>query len=168
MTRLFENPTIQTNASDGTVGKALVMLDLVASFERPVRFSEILSKSAYPKATVYRLLQTLSNQSMLDYNVQTATYIPGIRLVRLAHAAWRQSALAPIARPILDDLADVLGETLHLAQMDDGHVLFMLISATQKNRLRCSAQQAKPALAIVQVLARPCWRLCPQKNKQER
>ena len=60
----MENPTIQTNASDGTVGKALVMLDLVASFERPVRFSEILSKSAYPKATVYRLLQTLSNQSI--------------------------------------------------------------------------------------------------------
>ena len=48
----MENPTIQTNASDGTVGKALVMLDLVASFERPVRFSEILSKTAYPKATV--------------------------------------------------------------------------------------------------------------------
>ena len=46
----MENSTIQINASDGTVGKALVMLDLVASFERPVRFSEILSKSAYPKS----------------------------------------------------------------------------------------------------------------------
>ena len=46
-------------------------------------------------------------------------------MVRLAHAAWRQSALAPVARPILDGLAKKLGETFHLAQMDEGQVLYV-------------------------------------------
>ena len=121
----MEKAITETDASDGTVGKAMTMLDLVASFERPVRFSEILAKSKHPKATVYRLLQTLTNQAMLNYDQGSGTYIPGIRLVRLAHAAWRQSALAPIARPILDKLATELSETLHLAQMDDGRVLYV-------------------------------------------
>ncbi|HEY6919859.1 MAG TPA: helix-turn-helix domain-containing protein, partial [Tabrizicola sp.] len=42
--------------ADGTVGKALDVLDMVASHGRPVRFSDLLSESDYPKATLYRLL----------------------------------------------------------------------------------------------------------------
>ena len=57
-----------TAKSDGTVGKALEMLDLVAEFGRPVRFTDILAKSPHPKATAYRLLQTLTNQHMLEFN----------------------------------------------------------------------------------------------------
>ncbi|NCW53667.1 MAG: IclR family transcriptional regulator, partial [Rhodobacteraceae bacterium] len=57
--------------NDGTVGKALEVLDAVAMFERPVRFSELLDQSPYPKATLYRFLQTLTNQKFLEYD-QTA------------------------------------------------------------------------------------------------
>ena len=110
---------------DGTVGKALDVLDQIAAFERPVRFSEILDRSPHPKATLHRLIQTLTNQGLLTYSEESGTYILGIRLVRLAHSAWRQSSLAPIARPFLDALAKDVGETLHLAQMDDGQVLYM-------------------------------------------
>lgn len=111
--------------SDGTVGKALQVLDLVAEVGRPVRFSELLEKSAHPKATLYRFMQTLTNQGMLNYDPSTQTYTPGLRLVRLAHAAWRSTSLAPIARPIIDRLAEETGETVHLAQMDGGQVLYV-------------------------------------------
>ena len=111
--------------ADGTVGKALDVLDLVASFGRPVRFSEVLESAAFPKATLYRFLQTLTNQGMLTYDADRQTYALGVRLVRLAHAAWAQSSLAPIARPYLDALAAETGETVHLAQMDQGQVLYV-------------------------------------------
>ncbi len=111
--------------ADGTVGKALNILDQVAQFGRPVRFGELLAASEHPKATLYRLVQTLANQGMLTYDEDRQTYAPGLRLVRLAHAAWRQSSLAPIARPFLDDLAKQVGETIHLAQMDRGQVLYV-------------------------------------------
>jgi len=110
---------------DGTVGKVLEVLDLVAAFGRPVRFSEVLEKSAHPKASLYRFLQTLSNQGMLSYDPARQTYAPGLRLVRLAHTAWRQSSLAPVARPFIDALAGQIGETIHLAQMDHGQVLYV-------------------------------------------
>jgi len=115
----------QAEKKDGTVGKALEILDLVASTERPIRFSELLAQSAHPKATLYRFLQTLTNQGMLSYDDDRQTYSLGLRLVRLAHAAWGQSSLAPVARPHLDSLAEETGETLHLAQFDNGQVLYV-------------------------------------------
>lgn len=118
--------TSKTRASvDGTVGKALDVLDMVAAMGRPVRFGELLARSEHPKATLYRLLQTLTNQGMLQYDVARQTYAPGLRLVRLAHAAWQQSSLAPIARPFLDELSAEVGETIHLAQLDEGQVLYV-------------------------------------------
>jgi IclR family KDG regulon transcriptional repressor len=111
--------------ADGTVGKALDVLEQVADFGRPVRFGEVLEASEHPKATLYRLLQTLTSQRMLRYDEDAQTYAPGLRLVRLAHAAWRQSSLAPIARPFLDALSREVGETIHLAQLDEGQVLYV-------------------------------------------
>ena len=111
--------------SDGTVGKALEILDLVASFGRPVRFSEVLERADFPKATVYRFIQTLTSQGMLNYDPDRQTYALGIRLVRLAHSAWKQSSLAPIAHPHVEKLAKEVGETVYLAQMDHAQVLYV-------------------------------------------
>lgn len=111
--------------SDGTVAKALDILDRIAAFERPIKFSELLADSPYPKATLFRFVQTLTQQNMLKYDTDRHTYAPGMRLVRLAHAAWQQSSLAPIARPHLDQLSAETGETVHLAQLDAGQVLYV-------------------------------------------
>ena len=116
---------LDTPKSDGTVGKALQVLDQVADFRRPVRFSELLAASPFPKPTLYRFVQTLTNQGMLAFDAERQTYALGVRLVRLAHSAWRHSSLAPVARPFLDSLAQDVGDAVHLAQFDTGHVLFV-------------------------------------------
>jgi DNA-binding IclR family transcriptional regulator len=110
---------------EGTVGKALAVLDDVAARGRPVRFAELLETSPFPKATLYRFVQVLTRQGMLSYDPERQTYAPGLRLVRLAHAAWQASSLAPIARPHLDRLSRATGETVHLAQLDAGQVLYV-------------------------------------------
>jgi DNA-binding IclR family transcriptional regulator len=111
--------------SDGTVGKALDLLDLVARSPVPLRFSDIQPQSPHPKATLHRLLQTLVSQGMLSYDHDAHTYSLGLRLVQLAHKAWSQSSLAPHARPFVDALARRTGETIHLAQMVSGQVLYI-------------------------------------------
>ena len=111
--------------SDGTVGKALDLLDLVARNSAPMRFSDIQAQSPHPKATLHRLLQTLVSQGMLAHDHDAHTYSLGLRLVQLAHKAWSQSSLAPHARPFVDALARLTGETVHLAQMVSGQVLYI-------------------------------------------
>jgi IclR family transcriptional regulator, KDG regulon repressor len=130
---------------DGTVGKALEVLDCVAEFGRPVRFSELLEVSPYPKATLYRFLQTLTSQNMLSYN-DDGTYWLGARLMRLAHAAWKNASLAPIARKYVEALAKKVGESVHLAQLDNGQVLFVdKLKATNRFETLAQVGQVAPA-----------------------
>lgn len=112
-------------STGGTVGKAMAVLDQVAEFGRPVRFAELQTGSPLPKGTLYRLVQTLTSQGLLQFDPDQHTYALGVRLVRLAHAAWQQSALAPLARGHLDSLSADIGETVHLAQLDTAQVLYV-------------------------------------------
>lgn len=112
-------------ARDGTVGKALDVLDRVAAAGGPVRFSDLLEDGPYPKATLYRLLQTLTSQGMLSHDAELGTYTLGVRLVRLAHKAWSQASLAPVAHEWLDRLSRETGEAVHLAQLDGAQVLYV-------------------------------------------
>ena len=110
---------------DGTVGKALAILDIVSSFDSPVRFNRILQESPFPKPSTYRLLQTLVSQGMINFNPDSSHYSLGYRLIRLAHLAWQNASLAPIAAPFLDALSHKTGETIHLAKLDSGQVLYL-------------------------------------------
>lgn len=131
---------------DGTVGKALEVLDAVAAYQRPVKFTELLEGSSYPKATLYRFLQTLTNQSLLTHDPETGNYALGLRLIQLAHTAWEHASLAPIARPYVEELAAAAGESVHLAQMDNGQVIFVeKMKAT--DRFETLAQVGKVAPA---------------------
>ena len=131
---------------DGTVGKALEVLDAVAAFGRPVRFTELLETSPFPKATLYRFLQTLSNQHMLEHDEATGSYSLGIRLLRLAHGAWRNASLAPIARPFIERLSSEVGETVHLAQLDNGQALFVdKLNASDRFQTLAQVGQVAPA-----------------------
>tara|TARA_R110002110_G_scaffold140479_12_gene327820 strand:- start:426 stop:1253 length:828 start_codon:yes stop_codon:yes gene_type:complete len=133
-------------SGDGTVGKAMDVLDQVAAVGRPVRFAALLETSPFPKATLYRFLQTLTRQRLLEYDPDHQTYAVGVRLVRLAHAAWNQSSLAPIARPHLDRLSAALGLTVHLAQLDNGQVLYIdKRSAAQPVEMFSQAGKIGPA-----------------------
>ncbi len=114
----------RTDSAEGTVGKALRMLDIVESFKRPVRFNDILQESPYPKPSSYRLLQTLLQQDMLIID-RDGYYSLGARLIRLAHSAWQNASIAPIAAKHIDLLSKKTGETIHLARLDNGQVLYL-------------------------------------------
>lgn len=137
---------IHSEKTGGTVGKALKVLDEIAAYGRPVRFYEVLADSPHPKATLYRLLRTLTAQGMLSYDEGRQVYSLGMRLVRLAHAAWRQSSLAPIAKPFLFELSEKFGETVHLAQLDNGQVLYVdKINAKSPVEMYSQAGKVGPA-----------------------
>lgn len=109
----------------GTVGKAIGLLDMVSRFGKPVRFSELQQHSDLPKATLYRFLRILCDEGMLAKDKDSRTYRLGIRLVGLAHSAWHHFSLGDIARYHLDSLARQVGETIHLAQLENGQVLYI-------------------------------------------
>tara|TARA_B100000780_G_scaffold118976_1_gene83492 strand:+ start:316 stop:927 length:612 start_codon:yes stop_codon:yes gene_type:complete len=70
-------------------------------------------------------MQTLTIQGMLAFYPDRQTHSMVTRLVRLAHSSWRPSSLAPVARSFIEALAAEVGEAVHLAQFDNGHLLFV-------------------------------------------
>ncbi|NVK00221.1 MAG: IclR family transcriptional regulator [Oceanospirillaceae bacterium] len=119
--KIIEHPKTE----DGTVGKAMLILELVADCETPPRFSDIQERSPFPKASTYRLVSTLVSQNLLALDERTATYSMGGKLMRLASRAWRSASLAPIAAPYIDLLSKKTGQTIHLAKLDNGQVLYL-------------------------------------------
>ena len=133
-------------SSAGTVGKALEVLDQVATFGRPVRFGELLVASRFPKATLYRFVQTLTSEGMLTFDADRQTYALGVRLMRLAHAAWETASLAPVARHHIEALSSRVGETVHLAQLDNASVLYIdKVNAQEPLAMYSQAGKVGPA-----------------------
>ncbi len=110
---------------DGSVARAMALLDAVAEAGRPVRYVDLLHRGAWAKATLHRQLRALVSERLLSFDPVTQRYALGLRLVQLGHAAWRRASLGETARPILDALSAETGETIHLAQLDDGQVLYI-------------------------------------------
>ena len=113
------------DAGPGTVGKALGVLEAIAEAEGPLRFGDLLKAQPYPKATLHRLLKSLIRNGMVAYDARRQTYHLGLRLIRLASSAWARSTLAEAARGTLDALSAEIGETLHLAMLDNAQVLYV-------------------------------------------
>lgn len=109
----------------GTLAKGLALLEAVAAGQQPLRFTDLLHSQPYPKATLHRLLKTLIESDMIIYDADRRSYHPGLRLIRMAHTTWLCSSLAGVAREILDVLAHEIGETIHLAMLDNGQVLYL-------------------------------------------
>ena len=123
-TRLGEQ-SAPLDPGTGTLSKGLALLEAIATGVQPLRFTDLLRAQPYPKATLHRLLKTLIEAEMVIFDAEQRTYHPGLRLIRLAHDTWLRSSLADAARGTLDQLALDLGETIHLAVLDHGQVLYL-------------------------------------------
>ena len=125
MATRLDDQASRVDPGTGTLSKGLALLEAVATGAQPLRFTDLLHAQPYPKATLHRLLKTLIEAEMVVYDAEQRTYHPGIRLIRLAHATWLRSSLADAARATLDQLALEIGETIHLAALDNGQVLYL-------------------------------------------
>lgn len=101
----------------------------VQSVDRAARVLEILARTGgsgvsdvaaelgVHKSTAFRLLAALEDRDLVEQNTDRGKYQLGFGILRLASAMPVRLDLVPQARPVLDDLASRLGETVNLAVM---------------------------------------------------
>ena len=113
-----------------SVGRALDVLEQLASTGRPMGVSELGQATGLPYATIHRLAATLVQRGYVRQEPRTRKYVLGARLVQLGGAAGR--LLDSWVRPALSELVERTGETANLALLEDGYAVYVAQVASKR------------------------------------
>lgn len=127
-----------------SVNNALRLLLLFRSQSR-VRLSEASEYLGVAHSTAHRLLAMLAYHGFVGQEQDSRTYVAGPALVEIGLAAVRQLDIRRHARPVLEHLADSLGETVHLAVLEGSNVRYL--DAVESSRALRVASRTGSVLA---------------------
>lgn len=106
-----------------SVVKVLDILEHLGSAQRAVSVSDLARETGLNVSTAFRLLQTLMGRGYVEQERSNRGYQLGPRFFQMGSAYLRGSDLAAIARPHLDALRDVVGETAYLVAFSQGEIV---------------------------------------------
>ncbi|MCF8033742.1 MAG: IclR family transcriptional regulator [Desulfarculaceae bacterium] len=106
--------------------KGLQVLHVLATHGPSLKLQEITQLSGLPKATVYRLLQTLIDQEYVHYFSDTTTFRPGPKVMSLGYAALSGLDLAEVSEPYLRELSVRIGQNVNLGILDGTQVVYII------------------------------------------
>ncbi len=90
-----------------------------------IGISELSVRLAMPKATVYRFLQTMKTLGYVRQETDSERYGLTMRVFELGSKALQYPDLIEIAKPHMQRLSDVTGETVHLGQLIDSEIIYV-------------------------------------------
>ena len=132
-------------SNTGTLGKALSVLDVIASSRTPMRFTDVLHKLDQPRGTLHRQIQNLVEEGLIEIGLDQS-YSLGPRLLKLAASAWSKNTFRVIAEPHIEQLHDATGETVHLGVLNRVEVIYLdKIESRQTVRMHSQVGNASPA-----------------------
>ncbi len=103
-------------------------LQLLAQFtrdERQLSGADLARRLALPRASVFRLLQTLEQLGFVERVGDSAQYKLGMAVLRLGFEYLASMELTELGRPIIDELAGATGLSAHLVVRDGREVVFV-------------------------------------------
>jgi DNA-binding IclR family transcriptional regulator len=105
---------VQRGSASTTVAKAMTIVELLAAkAETGVGLSELSALVDMPKSSAHRYLTTLQSVGLVERTGKTVRL--GTRVIELADPSCPQRLQAARASPVMDELAEMTGETIHLA-----------------------------------------------------
>ncbi|MEL6919805.1 MAG: IclR family transcriptional regulator [Pseudomonadota bacterium] len=136
---------MQESASTGTLGKAVAVLDAIASADKPLRFRDLRQTIGQPPGTLHRNLSNLMKEGLVRVNPDQS-YALGYRLLTFASAAWSANRFREIAEPHLRQLHEHTKETVHLGVLQGLEVIYLdKVESQQAVRMHSQIGKASPA-----------------------
>jgi len=106
-----------------SVERAAALLRALGEAGRPLSAGELAAAVGLPRPTVYRLLQTLCAEGLAAQNGRS--FVIGSGVLWLAARRLEQLELRTVGRPVLAELRDRTGETVHLGVLEGGRVVYV-------------------------------------------
>ena len=127
--------------------KMVEVLECFSALDPELSAAEIARRTALPRPTIHRLLDSLRAAGMIEQDAARERYRLGVRLFQLGSTALTNLPLYREASPFVDTLSKLSGETVHLCVFDGARMLFVE---------RAARDSGRPNNAVTIVEATPC------------
>jgi DNA-binding IclR family transcriptional regulator len=138
-----DSPSIQV------IDRAVALLDAMARYPDPVSLKVLAAETGLHASTAHRILGSLAGHRLVERDA-AGHYGLGSRLLQLSARLYHKIDLRAVARPILEDLRDRLGESVNLTIREGDEVVY--IEKATPNRMM-HVQQLIGARAPLHVTA---------------
>lgn len=115
-----------------TLDRGLTILDALAQAQRAMGVTELSAQLGLDKSTVHRLLTTLVQRGYARRDPRTRNYTLGVQALVLYDAFQEQIGLRNLCHGLLEELAELSGETSHLAVLAGMNIVFVDSVETQQ------------------------------------
>lgn len=105
-----------------SVDRAVSILQVLAT-QGPSGVTDIAESLEIHKSTVFRLLATLEARGLVEQDSERGRYRIGYTVVELAGGATKGNDLSLVSRPVCQELAAAVGETVNVAVYDGETVI---------------------------------------------
>ena len=116
--------TAKLPGSVAVLHKALDILESLQSADGPQALDQIVASTGVARSTTHRLLQNLLSRGYLE-RTSSGKYSLGLKLLEIGATVRQRQSLRDIARPIMLDLRERLGETINLGKVRGDSVLYL-------------------------------------------
>ena len=116
------NDRVERGTSVQSVNRAVSILQVLAR-HGAAQVTQIAAELGVHKSTVFRLLATLESRGLVEQNSERGKYQLGYGVVQLAAGATKKHDLSLLSRPVCDELAEKVGETVNVAIHDGRKVI---------------------------------------------
>lgn len=117
-------PAAQRDSAVQSVCTAVDVLECLMR-EEELGVSDVARRLGVAKSTAHRLLSTLCSRDLAERNPDTGRYRLGMRLFELGQMASDRFPLRRAALPLLEELRQASGHTVHLGVADGADVIFV-------------------------------------------
>jgi IclR family transcriptional regulator, acetate operon repressor len=111
------HPGSEPSATRGTtaIDRGADLLVRVLESEQPVALTDLASATGIPKSTASRLVSALERRGLVEQDGERGRLRPGPAILRVAERSLLERGVVELARPSLDALGEITGETINLA-----------------------------------------------------
>jgi IclR family KDG regulon transcriptional repressor len=107
-----------------SVTNAMRLLKSFSDENYEIGISELAKSLKLAKSTAHRLASTLVESGMLEQNGETGKYKLGLSVFEMGSLVRRKMDFSSEAKPILMNLREKTGETVHLAILESASILY--------------------------------------------
>ncbi len=128
------------------VERALDILLCFSQAQPVLSLTEVAGQVGISKSTVHRLLATLETKRFVTRDKTSGLYHLGFRFIEMASLVLYDIDLDRWAFPYLQRLCAECGETVDLAALDGGHVIYLqVVESPQRVKIAAAVGQRLPA-----------------------